>query len=361
MIPEKRQLVQDLQPGQPVADLFVLAEAKQMQASNGPYWGLTLQDASGRIEARIWSPQSQNYPSLSGGTLAYVEGQAVSYRDQVQLKVDHVQPIDLEVACTAPTPVNLSLLVPSSATPPVDLLQNIEDIARQNLHYPAWRQLVNKVLNNEDIRQRLLMAIGGKAIHHAYVGGLLEHTLAVSRLCLAFCELYPDLDREVLLAAALFHDLGKAWELSGGLSPDYTDPGRLLGHIFMGLEVLEPFLQKSKLEPELVIHFKHIILSHHGQYEFGSPKRPKTAEAMALHYADNLDSKMNQFANAFPEETANGSSGHDGDEDARAGIWSPYQRSLERFLYRPVKTPGSTTTVNCRKNKEVQCSLLSKE
>ncbi len=355
MIPEKRQLVRDLQPGQPVADLFVLAEAKQMQASNGPYWGLTLQDASGRIEGRIWSPQSLNYPVLASGTLAYVEGQAVSYREQLQLKVDHVQTIELEIACTAPSPVDLSLLVPSSATPPQELLRSIEDLARQHLHYPPWRHLVKKVLGREDIRQRLLTAIGGKAIHHAYVGGLLEHTLAVTRLCMAFCDLYPDLDREVLLAAAVFHDLGKAWELSSGLAPDYTDPGRLLGHIQIGLEILEPFLQKSRLEPELAMHFKHIVISHHGEYHFGSPKRPKTAEAMALHYADNLDAKMNQLANAFARD------GNDDQDEPQAGIWSPYQRSLERFLYRPVKTPGRAQAAPAATKKEIQCSLLSKE
>lgn len=358
MIQEKRQLVRELQPGQAVADLFVLAEARQGQARNGPYWSLNLTDASGRIEARIWSPQSQAYEFLEGGWLAFVEGQAVSYRDKVQLNVDQIRLIDLEEACAAPEPVDLSKLIPCSEEPPNDILERIEELCRQHLHYPPWRKLAAKVLGEEEIRARLLKAVGGKAIHHAYVGGLLEHTLGVMKLCLAFCDLYPNLDREILLTAAIFHDLGKAWEIGGGLAPDYTDAGRLLGHIQMGLEILEPFLQKSKLEPGLVTHFKHIIISHHGEYHFGSPKRPKTAEAMALHYADNLDAKMNQFKEIYAEMDEGGAKTENGMPEPG---WSPFQRSLERFIYRPQQTPGRFNAQRRGDKKENQCLLPLKE
>lgn len=354
MIPEKQQQVRELQPGQPVKDVFVLAQARQGQARNGPFWSLSLQDASGKVEARIWSPQSQAYESLQGGALVYVEGQAVSYKEQLQLNVDHLQTLDLDEACNASPPVDISKLVPSSQEPAVNILERIEELCRQHLHYPPWRKLASRVLADAEIRNRLLMAVGGKAIHHAYVGGLLEHTLGVVRLCLAFCDLYPQLDREVLLTAAVFHDLGKAWELGGGLVADYTDEGRLLGHIQIGLEILEPFLRKSKLEPELIMHFKHLILSHHGEYHFGSPKRPKTAEAMALHYADNLDAKMNQFALAF-------SDGDSAAEDGGEAGWSPYQRSLERFLYRPKPTPGNGVAQKRGEKRDNQCLLPLKE
>lgn len=346
-------MVRDLQPGQPVKDMFVLVQAQQRQARNGPFWSLSLQDKSGRIEALIWSPHSLAYEGLSGGSLVYVEGKAESFKEQLQLNVEQLHTFDLETVCNATPPLDLALFVPSSAEPPADLLERIEEICRQHLHYPGWRKLTTKVLTNEDIRARLLTAVGGKAIHHAYVGGLLEHTLGVVRLCLSFCDCYPHLDREALLSAAVFHDLGKAWELGGGVVADYTDPGRLLGHIQLGLEVLEPFLRKARLETELVMHFKHMILSHHGEYHFGSPKRPKTAEAMALHYADNLDAKMNQFVCAFAElEQEPG-------EDEPA--WSPYQRSLERFLYKPRPTPGNHASQRRSEKKENQCLLPLKE
>lgn len=354
MVPEKQQMLRTLEPGQYVRDLFVLAQARQGQARNGPFWSLSLQDGSGRMEARIWSPQSMAYEALAGGVLAYVEGEAVSYKGEVQLRVDQLQTFDLEEAGSVAPGLDLALLVPSSDVPPADLLEQVEELCRQNLHYPAWRKLAAKVLTDEEVRGRLLLAVGGKAIHHAYVGGLLEHTLGVMRLCLSFSELYPHLDREALLAAAVFHDLGKAWELGGGLVADYTDQGRLLGHIQLGLEVLEPFLRKARLEPQLVMHFKHMILSHHGEYHFGSPKRPKTAEAMALHYADNLDAKMNQFVSVFAEQEE---SGKGEVEDGGEAVWSPYQRSLERFLYRPKPTPGGRQPQARNEKKENQCLL----
>jgi len=350
MIPQKQQMLRDLQAGEPVKDVFLLAQARQGQARNGPFWSLTLQDRSGKMEARIWSPQSTAYDSIEAGALAYVEGQAVSFKGEMQVKVDALEAIDLQAACDSQQGVDLGLFVPSSETPPGDLLERVEELCRQHLHYPGWRKLASKVLADQEIRSRLLMAVGGKAIHHAYVGGLLEHTLGVMRLCLSFSELYPNLDREALLSAAVFHDLGKAWELGGGLITDYTDEGRLLGHIQLGLEVLEPFLVKARLEPELVMHFKHMILSHHGEYHFGSPKRPKTAEAMALHYADNLDAKMNQFSSVFAElDTGDGPAGEPG--------WTPFQRTLERFLYRPKATPNGMTQQGRNEKKENQCLL----
>jgi 3'-5' exoribonuclease len=171
------------------------------------------------------------------------------------------------------------------------------------------------------------------------------------------CDLYPELDREILLVAAVLHDLGKVWEFEGMLSADYTDSGRLLGHIVLGLEILEPFLVKSDLSPDLKQHLKHMIISHHGEYEFGSPKRPKTLEAMTLHYADMMDAKLKTTRSALQEL---------GQESGR---WSAYQRSLQRYLYQAESTPSYDKTADkkSQKNKnkksiqEYQCLLPLKE
>lgn len=323
----KSVFIRDLVPGAAVSDVFLLTEARQGQARNGPFWSLRLEDASGSAEAKIWSPHSQAYEDLRPGSFAAVSGQAQLYRDKVQVNVERLDVVD-------PTAAGLDLadFLASSARPSEVMIEELLELCRENLLYKPWFKFCKSVLENEVVRARLLDAPGAKSMHHAYRGGLLEHTLAVSRLCLSIGALYPALDRETLLVAAVFHDVGKAWELKSDVTRDYTDEGRLLGHIAMGIEILEPFIRKARdLEPGLVTHLKHLMLSHHGEYAFGSPKLPMTAEAFILHFADNMDAKLNTIGGLFPEE------GEDTPE-ARE-VWSSYQKSLERQIFNPPRTP----------------------
>ena len=318
----KAVYIRDISPGQNIQDVFLLAEARTGQSRNGPYWSLLLQDKTGQMEAKIWSPLSQQHPGLAAGQLVQVRAQAANYRDKCQLTIEQLTMVE-------PEEIDLAEFLPPSPVDPAALLQELEDLCRAVLTHKPWRALMKKILGDEDIRARLLPATGAKTVHHAYAGGLLEHTLAVARTCMALCDLYPHLDRQILLVAACVHDLGKAWELSSGLSCDYTDEGRLLGHIQLGLEKLDPFLDKTKdLEPELALHLRHIVISHHGEYEFGSPRRPKTPEAFILHFADNIDAKLNTLAGAYAEI--------EGTELS----WTPYQRFLDRYLYRARHTPA---------------------
>jgi 3'-5' exoribonuclease len=337
----KTAFVADLASGTPVRDLFLLAEAKSGNARNGPYWSLTLQDATGRVEAKIWSPHSQAHTELPAGRLVLVSGQCETFRDKLQLNLDSLTFVDND----APG-VDLGWFVPVSAVRPEELLTQMEELLRCELTFKPWRKFCRRVLGDPDIRARLLAGFGAKSVHHAYLGGLLEHTLSVARLCLTLADRYPELDREVLLVGAVFHDLGKAWEIEGGMVSDYTDDGRLLGHIIIGLEKLEPHLLKSTdLPVELARHFKHIIVSHHGQYEFGSPKLPVTAEAMVLHYADNLDAKLHMFQAAYRDLEKSGQQ------------WSPYHRYLDRQVYLPPRTPREERADKSAKKLEGQCSL----
>lgn len=298
-----------------------MAEARTGQSRNGPYWSLVLQDVSGQMEAKVWSPLSQAHPDLAAGQIVQVRAQAATYRDKCQLTIDQIEVLD-------PSQAQLSDYLPPSPVDPAALLAEVEELCRRELAHKPWRALMKKILSDPEVRERLLPATGAKAVHHAYAGGLLEHTLAVARTCMALSDLYPALDRQILLVAALLHDLGKAWELTSGLACEYTDEGRLLGHIQLGLTKLEPFLAKAKdLDEGLILHLKHLIISHHGEYEFGAPKRPKTPEAFILHFADNIDAKMNTMAGAYAELEGAGAS------------WTPFQRYLDRYLYRAPHTP----------------------
>ncbi len=320
-------------------DLFILSAANMGQSRNGPYWNVAFQDCTGKLEGKIWSPKSQEYPALEAGKIVFVHGTVESYRDKLQLKVDH-----LELNPSTNGGINLAEFMPASKVPPEQLMESIEDLITEHMKHRPWKKLCRKVLRDEAIREKVLTAPGAKTVHHAYVGGLLEHSLAVANLCMSICENYPDLDRQTLLAGAIFHDLGKAWELTGGLANDYTDAGRLMGHIQIGIEKLEPFLTKAKdLDDELKLHLKHLITSHHGEHEFGSPVCPKTPEAFILHHADNMDAKLNMIEAAYEEM------------DQTGKTWSPYLRFLERNIFRPTPTPDPN-----RKNRnttENQCLL----
>ncbi len=343
---EKTNFISQFEEGQTVEDIFVLAEARQAESKNGPYWNLKLQDKTGRIEAKIWHPQSTQYTNLAPEQLVRLQGMIRAFRGQPQMTVQRLQVLDAGEAA-----VNWSDFIPSSSRPPEELLAALEELFRDELVFRPWRTFCRQVLKDADIRERFLAAPAAKTIHHAYRGGLLEHSLQVARLCLGVCDIYPDLDRDLLLVAAGFHDLGKAWELGAGISPDYTDPGRLMGHIHLGLEVLEPFLKKSRqLDPGLVLHFKHLLLSHHGEYAFGSPKRPKTPEAFVLHHADNMDAKIKAWDQAV--SGLNLAESH----------WSAYLPFLERPLYHPPRTRDFMPRTSETKNPPgKQCLLPLKE
>ncbi len=343
---EKRQFIKDLSVGAEIDGVFLLGLAQQGQARNGPYWRLELRDASGALEAKIWSPQSQAHPDLSAGSLVEVRGRVTSYRDRPEIAVEQLKVLGEAEAAG----LDLADFMPASARNPAEMLGELTVLLKENLAHPPLRKLALAVLKDEEIAKALPGAAAAKSMHHAYAGGFLEHTLSVCRLCLALADLYPQLDRQILLAGALCHDLGKLRELSSGLNVDYTTEGRLIGHISIGLERLEPLIRKSGLEPDLADHLRHLILSHHGQREFGAPVLPATAEAFALHYADNLDAKLNQTAGAL------------GRLEGEGPGWSAYVPGLDRFLYRAPHAPqagpergrGKTTA------QERQCSLLSK-
>lgn len=319
----KSVMISSLGLGDEVADCFILSMAQQGQARNGPYWRLEFRDASGSIGGKIWSPQSQAYPELAAGMPVWLKARVTSYRDKLELAIESMRLLDDSEFAV----LDLALFMPASPVAPERMMQDILELCRKELTHKPWRKLIISLLSDEEIAARLRLAPAAKAMHHAYAGGLLEHTLSVARLCLRIADGYPQLDRQTLLAGAVCHDLGKLWELESGLVMDYTQQGRLIGHIVLVLEKIAPFMQKVGLEPALADHLRHLILSHHGTYEFGSPRLPSTAEAMVLHYADNIDAKLHQLGSALAGVEENG--------------WSPYIPALERSLFRAEPTPVS--------------------
>ena len=334
-----------------IASNYLVSLASLQQSRNGPYWRLELKDASGTLEAKIWSPLSVSLPSLSAGQMVYVEGHVSLYRDQPQLTVEALRVLDDEQIKA----LSMEDYVASSPRPASDMMNDIERLCDEVLTYRPWRKFMRSVLSDKRIRPLLLKAPAAKSVHHAYAGGLLEHMLSVAQVCMLMADHYRELDRQTLLAAALLHDIGKIDEMGGLLVTEYTDEGRLLGHIVQGIVMLEPYLRKSGLEPELIMHFKHLVASHHGEPEFGAVREPSTPEAFVLHYADNIDAKLAQCRSLLPSG-----------EEGETMTWSAYQTLLGRSVCHPFHTPEpAEETKAARREKkaesrqeERQCSLL---
>jgi 3'-5' exoribonuclease len=336
-----------------VRSSYLVSAASLQQAKNGPYWKLELKDATGMLEAKIWSPLSQSFSEIVPGQMIEVEGRSSLYRDQLQLIIETVRVLTEDEI----KDIDMSAYLLTSSRPAKDMLADIEELCDEILTYKPWKKFVRSVLSNTHIREALLTAPAAKSVHHAYVGGLVEHCLSVAELCMRLSEHYPDVDRQILLVAAVFHDIGKIEEMQGVLVTEYTDEGKLLGHILQGLFLLEPFLQKSELDPVLVTHFRHLIASHHGELSFGAIREPTTPEAFLLHFADNIDAKMAQCRSVLSREEEN--------REKTEISWSPYLSTLGRSLCRVYATPdisGSKSPDHGRKTEgkqeSRQCSLL---
>jgi len=347
---QMRQTVKEIEAFQKINSVFLLASANKLETKNKePYWRLDLKDASGTISAKIWSPASLEFTELNAGTFVQVLGKSDLFKEQVQLTIEKMHILNEEEIEL----LDIREFMSASPYPIAEMWEELMEICKKELTYAPWKKFIHDAFKDAEVKNLFCKIPAAKTIHHAYVGGLLEHSLSVTKICMGLAEHYPHLDRQVLFVGAICHDLGKIWEFSGGFANDYTDDGRLLGHMELALDYLALFLDKSKLEPDLKRHFKHLILSHHGTYEFGSSRLPQTAEAFILHYADNIDAKMAQCAVLF----------NDGQEN-KVG-WSSYQKSLGRSIYNSVQTPEAQTneekmSPKRKKTSEEQCLSLLK-
>lgn len=312
--------VEDIKADTPVNGLYVAKTKRMGVTRNGdPFLSVTLADRSGEIEARIWE-KAQAFSSLfNEGDIVAVEGQAGSYRDQTQVTVK-----DLKAAGDGWDPA----LFMESTTKDVATMMGALRATLKKVRNSHLRALLESFLSDRRFLSRLKEAPAAKSFHHSYLGGLLEHTLSVCQMADSVADHYQELDRDLLLTGAFLHDIGKIRELKFDHRIEYTDEGRLLGHVSLGVSMVDEKLGGlEKFPEELNLRLKHMILSHHGQYEFGSPKRPKFLEAFALHLVDDLDAKINGLTRFMKK-------------DRQEGAWTEFNRLFERFLLKG-GIPGS--------------------
>ncbi len=312
----------ELVEGQPVTAFFLIKHIQLRQRRTGErYLTLVLADRTGEVAAVMWEGAEGAAEALGEGDIVKVQGLLGTYQRERQITVSRLRKALAEEVCPED-------FLPRSEYDPAQLLDRLRAVAA-SIRQPHLRRLLAALLADERLTTALVAAPAAKSIHHAFLGGLLEHTVSVVGLCERLAEYYPALDRDLLLAAAILHDLGKTRELCWERTFDYTDAGRLLGHIALGAFLVEERIRAVPDFPdELAQRLLHCILSHHGELEWGSPKRPKTLEAIVLHHAENLDGKINgflTFARRYPDPQ------HPG--------WTQYNKALDRFLYFGRETP----------------------
>lgn len=310
----KTLFIKDLQDGQQVGDLFLVSRKNYAETKAGkPYLALTLMDRSGEMEARVWDGAKQANEIIETGQVIMVQAAVKQFREQLQLNINSLRAVAAEE-------VLLEEFMPSSTRSSSAMQEELTQLL-QTIKNPFLADLLNTIFQGS-LLQQFLTAPAAKMMHHAYLGGLAEHTLSMARLADSMCGNYPQLDREILLAGCLLHDIGKIEEFDFSSVPfNYTDSGRLVGHLVLGSEMVRQNAQKIKGFPaDLLNSLIHLILSHHGRHEFGAPCLPMTREAILLHHIDDIDAKMNLIDKLSAQV------------EAGTHQWSDYQRSLERFL-----------------------------
>ena len=284
------KFIQDLKEGDSVNDIYLCKKKSSLVAKNGrPYESVILQDKTGSIDAKIWDPGSVGIEDFSEMDYVDIIGDVTVYQKKLQLNIKRARKCrDGEYNPEDYVPVSEKNL----KTMYSELIQLANTVKNPNL-----RQLIIKFfVDDKEFIRRFQTSSAAKSVHHAFLGGLLEHTLGVMKMCNYMAEAYPFLKRDLLLTAALFHDVGKTKELSGFPQNDYTDEGQLIGHIIIGVEMIDEKIKEIPgFPPVLAGELRHCILAHHGELEYGSPKKPAIAEAAALNFADNADAKLEIF------------------------------------------------------------------
>jgi 3'-5' exoribonuclease len=311
----KAAYVAELTADTSITSFFLVCEKELRATRDGKaYLRLELGDRSGTIEARVWENADSMAGSFERDDIVKVQARVENYKSKVQLAVDRLRRAD-------PGEVDLADYFPHTPEDVEELFARLQKYAAA-LANPWLQRLVEGVLEDPVVVPRLKRAPAAKLMHHAYLGGLLEHVVSLCELCRLIAAHYRELDADLLMTGAILHDIGKLDELCYERAISYTTEGQLLGHIILELDQVSRRMDLiDGFPPDLKILVKHLLISHHGQYEFGSPKLPMFPEALALHYLDDLDSKMAAARAILGAETGDGE-------------WTAHSPALNRRLLR---------------------------
>ncbi len=310
--------IETLREGERIQEIYLCKQKTSAMTKTGKeYENVILQDKTGQLDAKIWDPGSMGIEDFEALDYVEVHGDVTVFNGQTQLSIKRARKISEDS------------VDPSNYLPCTD--KNMDEMMTELLKFiasvnnPFYKQVLTVLfIDDSKFAEAFKKHSAAKSVHHGFIGGLLEHTLAVTKLCDFYTKQYPILNRDLLLTAAICHDIGKVYELSDFPANDYTDAGQLLGHIVMGSEMVSKIIATIPDFPKKQANeLKHCILAHHGELEYGSPKKPALIEALALNFADNTDAKMETMKEIF-----------DSNSMAGAGEWLGYNRLLESNVRR---------------------------
>lgn len=289
--------INTLREGDTIREIYLCKGKRSAETRNGkPYDNLILQDKTGTLDGKVWDPNSHGISDYDEKDFIDVYGEVISYNGNLQLNIKQ-----LRVA--GEDEYNAADYMPTSEKSVDGMYAELLGYVSQ-VENPYLQQVLQYYfVKDEDFIKNFKVHSAAKSVHHGFAGGLLEHTLSVVKLCEYYVGAYPILNKDLLFTAAICHDIGKTKELSTFPENDYTDDGQLLGHIVIGTEMMSDAIREiPDFPPKLASELKHCILAHHGELEFGSPKKPALAEALALNFADNTDAKMQTLIEIFKDK-----------------------------------------------------------
>ena len=324
-----KRCISELSEGEKVIDHFLVQSRQLLTTKAGKqYISMRLQDKTGQIPARVWDNAAEFFEKFKVNDIIKVDADVERYNQELQLKVHRLRPSETEE-------VELSDFAAQSLHDIDEMLLELRSHA-EGVENPYLKDLLNAFFEDEEFVKDFKASPAARNIHHVFMGGLLEHTLSTTRICEYLTTHYENLDADLVIAMAILHDIGKVEELEIAPAINYTEEGHLLGHIVIGIRMVAEKIERIPgFPPKLRTLIEHMILSHHGQADWGSPRPPMFLEAEVLHRADDLDAKVNMITRALSE---------DRDPDSS---WTAYHRVLERVLY---KKPSYESDVSPEEN-----------
>ena len=313
------KFISKIEPGETINDIYIVRDPILRSTTRGDlYIAMHLSDRSGQLNGRMWQATETIYKALPKPGFIHIQGRSELYQNNLQIIINNISVVDVDKVC-------IDDFLAKTKKDVKQMFEELKEIVNR-IRNPQLRAITEEFLADDELMEKFCNAPGGMKLHHDCIGGLLEHVHNMLRVAVAILPLYPNLQADLVLTGIFLHDIGKTEELTYDMAFTYTDSGQLIGHIVKSVLMMNQKVDALKakgiqIEQEVVDSLGHIILSHHGEYEYGSPKLPAMLEAFMVYYIDDLDAKLNLVKSAINEEQSDSN-------------WTAWKNALQTRLYK---------------------------